>query len=76
MPMTVVHELALYECPALELEAQPDEERRHRFEVRDGDADMVERRICDMGYILQDLLVSWAAWRRSPLCRWPSHMTK
>jgi hypothetical protein len=37
-----VHQLALYERPALNLEAQPDEERRHRVEVRDGDADMVE----------------------------------
>ncbi len=37
-----VHELALYECSALDLEAQPDEERRHRVEVRNGDANMVE----------------------------------
>jgi hypothetical protein len=33
-----VYELHLHERPALE----PDEERRHRVEVRDGDADMVE----------------------------------
>jgi hypothetical protein len=38
-----VQELALDEHPrALDLEAQPDEERRHLVEVRDGDADMIE----------------------------------
>ena len=37
-----VHELALHEHPALDLETQPDEERRHRVEIRDGDADVVE----------------------------------
>ena len=37
-----VDELALYERPALDLEAQPDEERCHRVEVPDGDANMVE----------------------------------
>ncbi len=52
MPMTV-QELALHEHPcALDLETQPDEERRHRVEVRNGDTDMVERRTCDMGSIL------------------------
>src|SRR3982074_3814792 len=35
-----VQELALNEHPALDLEAEPDEEGRHRVEVRDGDADM------------------------------------
>ena len=36
-------ELALDGHPrALDLEAQPDEERGHLVEVRDGDADMVE----------------------------------
>jgi hypothetical protein len=37
-----VYKLALHERPALDLETEPDEERRHRVEVRDGDADMVE----------------------------------
>jgi hypothetical protein len=37
-----VHELALHEHPPLDLESQPHEERRHRVEVRDGDAYMVE----------------------------------
>jgi hypothetical protein len=37
-----VHELALYERAALDLEAQPNVKRRHVVEVRDGDADMVE----------------------------------
>jgi hypothetical protein len=38
-----VQEIPLHEHPrALDLETQPDEERRHRVEVRDGDADMVE----------------------------------
>ena len=37
-----VHELALYERPALDLEAQPHEKRRHRVKVRDGDTDMVK----------------------------------
>jgi hypothetical protein len=38
-----VQKLALHEHPrALDLETEPDEERRHRVEVGDGDADMVE----------------------------------
>ena len=37
-----VHECPLEECPALDLEAQRDEERRRRVQVRDGDADVVE----------------------------------
>src|SRR3989441_1715484 len=37
-----VDELAFHEHPALNLEAQPDEERRHRVEVPDRDADVVE----------------------------------
>jgi hypothetical protein len=37
-----VHEIALHEHPALDLETEPDKERRHHVEVRDGDADMVE----------------------------------
>ena len=38
-----VQELAFHEHPrALDLETQPDEERRHRVEVRNGDTDMVE----------------------------------
>jgi hypothetical protein len=37
-----VQKLALHERPPLDLETEPDEERRHRVEVRDGDADMVE----------------------------------
>ncbi len=37
-----VQELALHERAALDLETQPDEERRHRVEVVDSDADMVE----------------------------------
>jgi hypothetical protein len=38
-----VQELALHEHPrALDLKTQPDEEPRHRVEVRDGDADMVK----------------------------------
>jgi hypothetical protein len=38
-----VQKLALYEHPrALDLETEADEERRHRVQVRDGDADMVE----------------------------------
>jgi hypothetical protein len=53
-----VHEIALYERPALDLEAQPDEERSHRVEVRHGDAEWSKRRMCDMRYVLRDLLVS------------------
>jgi hypothetical protein len=56
-----VHELALYERPALDLEAQPDKERRHRVEVRDGDADMVKTSNVRHEVRLRDLLVSWAA---------------
>jgi hypothetical protein len=37
-----LHELALHRSGALDLEAEPDEERRCRVEVRDGDADVVE----------------------------------
>jgi hypothetical protein len=37
-----IQKLALHERPALDLKTQPDEERRHRVQVRDGDADMVE----------------------------------
>ena len=37
-----VEELALHERAALDLETQPDEERRHRVEVGDGDPDVVE----------------------------------
>jgi hypothetical protein len=37
-----VQELAFHDHPPLDLETEPDEERRHRVEVRDGDADMVE----------------------------------
>jgi hypothetical protein len=37
-----VQKLTLHEHPALDLETEPDEERRHRVEVRDGNADMVE----------------------------------
>jgi hypothetical protein len=37
-----VHQLALHEHPALDLKAQPDENRRCLVEVRDGDADVVE----------------------------------
>jgi hypothetical protein len=37
-----VDELAFHEHPALNLETQPDEERRHRVEVPDRDADVVE----------------------------------
>jgi hypothetical protein len=37
-----VDELAFHEYPALNLETQPDEERRHRVEVPDRDADVVE----------------------------------
>jgi len=37
-----VHELALHEHSAFELETQPDEERRHLVEVRDRDADVIE----------------------------------
>jgi hypothetical protein len=53
-----VHELALHERPALDLEAQPDEERRHRVEVRDGDADMVETSYVRHEVAPPDLLVS------------------
>src|SRR5205807_6196697 len=56
-----VHELALYERPALDLEAQPDEKRRGRVEVRDGDADMVETSYVRHEVRPPDLLVSWAA---------------
>jgi hypothetical protein len=43
MPMTRVQELALHEHPrALDLEPQPDEERRDRVEVCNGDTDMIE----------------------------------
>jgi hypothetical protein len=56
-----VHELALYERPALDLEAQPDEERRHRVEVRDCDADVVEALNVRHEVNPPDLLVSWAA---------------
>ena len=37
-----VQELALQNRPALSLEAQPDEEGRHRVEISDGDADVIE----------------------------------
>lgn len=37
-----VDELPFYEHPALNLETEPDEERRHPVEVRDRDADVVE----------------------------------
>jgi hypothetical protein len=37
-----VHELALHERPALDLETERDEERRCCVEVGDGDADVVE----------------------------------
>jgi hypothetical protein len=37
-----VQELALHECPTLDLETQPDEERRHRVEVVNSDPYMVE----------------------------------
>jgi hypothetical protein len=37
-----VQEFALDKCPALGLEAEGNEKRRHRAKVRDGDADMVE----------------------------------
>ena len=56
-----VHELALYERPALDLEAQPDEKRRHRVKVRDGDADMVETSYVRHEVHPPDLLVWWAA---------------
>ena len=55
------HKLALYERPALDLEAQPDEERRHRVEVRDGDADMVETSYVRHEVHPPDLLVSLAS---------------
>jgi len=37
-----VQELALQNRPALRLEAQPDKEGRHRVEISDGDADVIE----------------------------------
>jgi 5-methyltetrahydropteroyltriglutamate--homocysteine methyltransferase len=37
-----VQELAFHERPALDLETQPDEERRRRVEVSNGDTDMIE----------------------------------
>ena len=37
-----VDEVALHRHPAFNLEAQPDEEGRHRVQVRDRDADMIE----------------------------------
>ena len=38
-----VQEVARHEHPcALNLETQPDEERHHRVEVRNGDTDMIE----------------------------------
>jgi len=42
MPMTVSINSPSTNVPALDLETELDEERRHRVEVRDGDADMVE----------------------------------
>ena len=37
-----VYELALDERPALDLEAQPYEERGHGVQIRDGDANVIE----------------------------------
>src|SRR5262249_35793463 len=37
-----VQELALQNGPALSLQAQPDKEGRHRVEISDGDADVIE----------------------------------
>src|SRR5262249_35311895 len=37
-----VQELALQNGPALSLKAQPGEEARHRVEIFDGDADVIE----------------------------------
>jgi hypothetical protein len=67
MPDDGVHELALYERPALDLEAQPDEERRHRVEVRDGDADMVET-----SYVRHEVRPPGSARVVSRACRGPS----
>jgi hypothetical protein len=53
-----VHKLALYERPALDLEAQPDGERPRCVEVRDGDANVVETSYRNMRYVLRDRLVS------------------
>ena len=37
-----VQKLPLHERPPLDLKPESDEERRHRVEIGDGDADMVE----------------------------------
>src|SRR5205807_9992263 len=61
-----VHELALHEHPALDLEAEPDEKRRGRVEVRDGDANVVEASYVRHEVHPPDLSVSWAAPGRGP----------
>ena len=58
MPMTVSENSALHEHSALDLKTEPDEERRHRIEVRDGDADMVEASCVRHRVILQLLVLS------------------
>ena len=40
--MTVSRNSPSTNVRALDLKTEPDEERRHRVEVRDGDADVVE----------------------------------
>src|SRR5580693_5812589 len=56
-----VHEVALYERPAVDLEAQPDEKRRHRVKVRDGDTDMVKTSYMRHEVHPPDLLLRWAS---------------
>jgi hypothetical protein len=61
MPMTVSTNSPSMNHPALDLEAQPYEERRRRVKVRDGDADVVETSYVRHEVHPPDLLVSWAA---------------
>ena len=56
--MTVSENSPLHEHSALDLKTEPDEERRHRIEVRDGDADMVEASCVRHRVILQLLVLS------------------
>ena len=65
-----VHELALHEHPALDLQPQPDEERRGLVEVGDGDADVVEASYVCHEWLLQSVVPAGpgALWQVTPRC--------
>jgi hypothetical protein len=56
-----VHKLALYKRPALDLEAQSDDEHRRCVEVSDSDADMVET-----SYVRHEVRPPGVSWCRGP----------